>query len=198
MNLPEKVCLTNCATGTTELGRIATLTREDAKTGIDQTWWVDLENPLRDPADEVDRHWEWRAILSRSQNSPYFRARCIRTNDDKVQAAMTFRLDAKSALEADKHAVFIDRLATAPRNRDMLVETPLFRGSGTGLLVFAVAQSYSLGFGGRVNLFPVANQTFYEQRGFRPTAENEGGETLFELPSAEAIQLLTSKGLIDE
>lgn len=110
---------------------------------------------------------------------------------------MLFRVDALSALSEGHQAVFIDRLAAAPRNRAALVESPVFRGGGTGLLIHAVAQSYSLGFGGRVNLFPIANEPFYTERGFRPTNTVAGDDVLFELPTEAAIELLVARGLID-
>ncbi|MCO6454545.1 MAG: hypothetical protein J5I93_04435 [Pirellulaceae bacterium] len=136
-------------------------------------------------------------IVAKFQNKPFYRSKCVVTEDKFIQAAMLFRVDALSALSTGKRAVFVDRLATAPQNRDKLVKAPVFRGGGTGLLVYAVAQSYSLGFEGRVNLFPVANEHFYTGLGFQPTDVSEGQDVLFELPAASAIRLLKERGLID-
>lgn len=197
MDLPTIVELTRCASGTKERAGIETLTREAAKGRIDMLWWDGLNSTLRDPDDEPDRHWEWRVIVSKFQNKPYYRSKCVRTKDDSIQAAMLFRVDALSALASGKRAVLVDRLATAPQNRDKLVKAPVFRGGGTGLLLYAVAQSYSLGFEGRINLFPVANEHFYTKLGFQPTNVSQGEDVLFELPAATAIDLLKAKGLID-
>lgn len=197
MDLPAIVELTRCASGAKEQARIETLDRETAKTGIDGSWWKDLPATLRDADDEPDRHWEWRVIVSKFQNKPYFQSKCITTKDDSIQAAMLFRVDALSALAAGQRAVFVDRLATAPQNRDKLVKDPVFRGGGMGLLVYAVALSYSLGFEGRVNLIPVANEGFYMRLGFQSTDVTEGEDVLFELSAVSAIGLLKARGLID-
>jgi hypothetical protein len=198
MDVPVIVELTRCDSGAKEQARIETIAREAAKSQIDGAWWNDLPATLRTPVDEPDRHWEWRVIVSKFQNKPYYRAKCVVSNDNLIQAAMLFRVDALSALATGQRAVFVDRLATAPRNRDKLVRAPVFRGGGTGLLVYAVAQSYSPGFKGRVNLFPVANVHFYTGLGFQPTNVTQGDDVLFELPAASAIALLKTKGLIDD
>lgn len=197
MPLPTLVELTFCASGEKEPARIETLDREAAKTHIDIDWWNDLTSTLRDPADEPDRHWKWRVILSAVQNKPFFHAKCVKTINNAIQAAMLFRVDQMSVLSKGMRAVFVDRLATAPRNRENLVETPIFRGGGTGLLVYAIAQSYFLGFEGRVSLFPVANEDFYSKMGFIPTDELVGDDRLFELPAERALDSLRTRGLID-
>lgn len=197
MELPDIVMLTRCDTGAKESARIQLLDRETAKTKIDRDWWRNMPPTLQDLEDEPDHHWEWRMMVSRSQNKPYFQSKCVKTQDSNVQAAILFRVDTLSVLEPGNGAVFVDRLATAPQNRDKLVKFPVFRGGGTGLLLYAVAQSYFLGFEGRVNLFPVANEHFYTQLGFQPTKVTVSEDVLFELPVARALDLLQAKGLID-
>jgi hypothetical protein len=197
VDLPALVQLTHCESGASEFARIQTLTREVAKTQIDAVWWDELATPLRDPNGEPDRHWQWRVIVAKHQNRPYFRAKSIQSQDGTVQAAMLLRVDALSALEEGQGAVFVDRLAAAPRNRDKLASHPMFRGCGSGLLAYAVALSYSLGFSGRVNLFPVAHEDFYVNRGFQATDVVEDENTLFEIPASKACQFLRARGLID-
>lgn len=197
MTIPDQVRLKRCLTGQEDVARVSTLSREDAKVLVDAAWWSDLEPLIRDVADEPDRHWNWRQLVSVYQNKPYFRAVCVKTADGAVQAAMLFRVNALSAIEAGRGVVFVDRLATAPRNRDKLVKNPMFRGAGGGLLTYAAAVSYSLGFSGRLNLFPIANEQFYLDRGFVRTGVTQDGETLFELPAAVALSLLQSRGLLD-
>ena len=196
MPLPKYVRLTDCLSHQTELAEISSLLREQAKTDLDAVWWNDLGETKHDPGDEPDEHWEWRTIIAATQNKPYFRCVCVRTNDRIIQAAMLFRVDVKSVLEPGQGAVFVERLATAPRNRDALVIQPKFRGGGTGLLTYAIALSYSLGLGGRVSLIPIAHQTFYEQFGFVATEAKVGRETLFELPAASATEILIERGLL--
>lgn len=197
MDVPSIVELTRCDSGAKEQAQIETLTRESAKSQIDAVWWRGLGTTLRDPDDEPDRQWQWRVILSKFQSKPAYRAKCVRSSGGDIEAAMLFRVDVSSALSKGQRALFVDRLATAPRNRDGLVESPGFRGAGTGLLIFAIAQSYSLGFGGRVNLYPIANVLFYEGRGFQATNVTKGEEMLYELPAEAAMQVLVARGLID-
>ncbi len=197
MDVPTLIELTRCSTGQPEQARIETLSREEAKTGIDETWWSNLEPTLRDPMQEPDHHWKWKEIVSAYQNKPYFRSKCIITSNGHVQAAMLLRVDAYSAIETGKRSVFVDRLATAPHNRHGLVDSPVFRGCGTGLLVYAVALSHSLGFEGRVNLIPVAHEVFYTDLGFEPTSEIKDGDSVFELAATRAQQWLMTRGLID-
>jgi len=198
MPLPTHIELTQCSTGTKELGLIETLNREVAKQEIDAVWWSNLEGVLRDPKDEPDHHWKWRDIVSTYQNKPYFQSKCVRSRDGRVQAAVVFQVDARSALKQGERAVFVDRLATAPRNRAGLVGTPDFRGGGTGLLLYAIALSYSLGFSGRVNLIPVANEHFYRERDFLRTDAVIGDDVVFEISATEALNLLKQRGLIDD
>jgi hypothetical protein len=197
MEVPSLVRLTRCSSGQEEMAQIETLSRETAKNLIDAIWWTKLGPTIREPANEPDRHWDWRALVSVFQNKPYFRAVCVKTADGEIQAAMLFCVDALSALEDGDRALFVDRLATAPRNRDGLVTNPVFRGAGNGLLTYAVAVSYSLGFSGRVNLFPIAHEDFYLNRGFLRTETVENDERLYELPASAALQLLKERGLIN-
>ncbi len=196
MEVPTQVNLTRCNTGLMELGTIETLNREDAKQGIGQVWW-DIETPLREPKNEPDRHWDWCEIVSYYQNKPQFQAKCVRSSERYIECAMLFRVDALSAFDEGERAIFVDRLATAPRNRQGLAKRPVFRGAGHGLLTYSIALSYSLGFSGRVNLIPVANEDFYTERGFLPTNVTVDEDIVFEIPADQAIGLLQKRGLID-
>lgn len=194
--LPEQLQLYNCVTGHAVVAAIQALHREDAKHLIDADWWTDLGVTLANPMDEPDSHWQWREIISKTQNRPYFRGVCARSPDNKIQAAMLIRVDGRSVLAPGERAVLIDRLATAPRNRGWLVQAPLYRGGGEGLLAYAVAQSHFLGFSGRVTLFPIANEQFYLDRGFIRTDIIEDDEVLYELPAELATSMLQERGLI--
>lgn len=196
MELPKQARITRCSTNTIELAAIQTLNREDAKNLIDAVWWKDVGNTTSNPKDEPDRKWKWRELISAYQNKPYFRAVCLKTADQAIQAAILYRVDALSALELGQKAVFVDRLAVAPRNRDNLAEAPVFRGGGSGLIAYAAAVSYSLGFSGRINLFAVANEEFYEHRGFVDTGTIVENEILLELPTSSAVTMLQERGLI--
>lgn len=57
--------------------------------------------------------------------------------------------------------------------------------------------NYSLGYEGRVNLLPVANHAFYTSMGFEATYVTQDGDTLLEIPTKTARELLQSRGVID-
>jgi len=196
-DLPTHANLTHCLSGMVEIAAITSLPREVAKHRIDGQWWSEIEKPRMPIIDEPDRHWEWRYILSVYQNNPYFRAYCVKTKDGAVQAATLYRFDTMSAFKSGQKAVHVERLATAPRNRANLTNFPSFRGCGTALLCHAIAFSYSLGYEGRVNLIPVANDPFYASIGFQATHVTQNGDTLLEIPTNTALELLQSRGLID-
>jgi hypothetical protein len=190
--------LINCVNGEIELAPVIQLRREIANTQIDRVWWTEIDRPLRPVEQEPDRHWDWRELVSRQLNKPTFDAIAIQTADRAVQGAMIYRIDAKSALADGQYSVFVDRLASAPRNRASLVADPRFREVGKGLLSYAIATSYAIGFSGRVNLFAVANVEFYVKLGFQETAIGNGQERLYELPALAALDLLKQRGLINE
>ena len=197
MDVPTKLALFDCKSGHDSIARIETLTREAAKIGV-APWWNGLENLVGIPDDQPDSEWDWVYLISVTiQNKPLRRAVCVRTGDGMIQGAMLYRLDAKSLFEPGKGAVFVDRIATAPHNREGLVGTPKYRGVGDGLLAYAVAESVYYGHECRVNLFPIANLEFYTQRGFRPTPEVTGdGDILYELPATEGKAILKKRGVL--
>jgi hypothetical protein len=109
---------------------------------------------------------------------------------------MVYRLDAKSFIDTSFGAVNIEALATAPRNRPRLVQNPLYRGVGCGLLLRAVCHSYLLGFGGRVNLLAFDRPEtveFYQSRGFQIVPLEEDGPFL-EVTPEQAVVWLKREG----
>lgn len=106
-----------------------------------------------------------------------------------------------SALDPAKKAIFVDRIASAPANREYreyLVQASRFRGVGDALLRYAVAESWFYTFGGCVNLFPVANVDFYLKRNFKPTTvlDPKTGDVLYELSDADAESWLRECGVL--
>ena len=75
--------------------------------------------------------------------------------------------------------------------------SPLYRGGGTGLLYRVMAHSYSLGFGGRVNLcaLPVPNtEEFYQRLGFLPAGMNPEDMMIYEIRPGQAVKNLINAG----
>ncbi len=197
MDLPTRMRLEACASGETEIARIDNLGREDAKKLIDARWWRHDFKIRTSLDDEPDSHWKWREIISYYQNDPKWTARCVKTEDGSIQGALLLRKKVKSVLVPGEKAVFIDRVATAPWNRDKLAKMPRFRGVGTGFVLYSIVLSYSQGFGGRVNLQAVASEEFHAKQGFEPTTIQQDGEIVWEI-SAETAQLkLIERGIID-
>lgn len=196
VNLPETVSLRDLRTNASVTARLLSLDRETAKLFIDQRWWEVEGVSARRLRDEVDYEWKRKVLISKYQNIPFVKCKAVILRDKSVQAAMIYRVDGKSVLEPGKRAVLIDRLATAPENRDGLSDNPRYRGAGSGLLTFALCQSYVLGFEGRVNLFAAGDELFYGNRGFVRTETVYEEMTLFELPSAVAIDHLVKIGIL--
>lgn len=202
MSLDAGISLLECATGDESSGEIVRLDRETAKelsTGwIECNWWSNLPDLISSPEDQPDYHWDWVALVSRTQNAPSWSAVCVRSSDDRIQGAMLYRVGVRSARDAGERAIFIDRLATAPRNRPDLVKSPEYRGVGEGLLCHAIAESWMFGLKGRVSLFPVAHEEFYRERGFRPTStqSSDGFDTLYEIAPDDAVHFLRTRGML--
>lgn len=197
MDLPTRMRLEACASGKMEVAQIEYLDREVAKHQIDNKWWDEQLNTLSPLDDEPDSHWKWREIISYHQNDPKFTARCVRTEDGSIQGALLLRKKVKSVLEPGEKAVFIDRVATSPWNRDKVAKMPRFRGVGTGFVLYSIVVSYYQGFGGRVNLQAVASEDFYAKQGFEKTTIQQDGEIVWEIRAKVAQQKLIERGIID-
>lgn len=196
--LPDDIKIFNVQRQCLVRAKLVVLTRELASTEIDGTWWkVPVSRNRRESED--DHHWVWRKLLGLHRNDLAWEAVAVQSASGAVEGAMLYRIDAKSQISRGEGAVFIDRLATAPRNRPWLVASPKYQGIGTVLLLAAVRHSYSLGLKGRVWLTSLPSEKtrkFYRNRGFRVIFEDEDDMIDYELPSAEARQWLKSEGYV--
>ncbi len=111
---------------------------------------------------------------------------------------MLVQIVLPSMLDTGQSAVLIERLSTAPRNRDWLALTPSYRGCGTGLFFHAVKISYSLGMLGRVQLVAIAHEDFYLNLGLVKTGKMHDGDFYYELSVSEAYSLLQKQGHFDD
>ncbi len=162
-------------------------------------WWAEIVRTKTLIADEPDYHWDWVTVISKQVlNKPSGRSVCLRSPDGVIQGAMIYRIGAKSALHPGKNVVYVDRLATAPRNRSNLVQTARFSRVGECLLRYAMVESLSYGLGGRLTVYPIANVSFYERQGLLRTEEyNKDHEAfLYELPAEAAQETLRTLGVI--
>ena len=196
LELPESVGIYSVRRGRPVQAKLVRLDRQLAAQ-IDGTWWEGGLSKAR--KNEGDNHWLWRKLVGARRSDKAWEALAVQNMRGAVEGAMLHRIDAKSQLETGEGVVFIDRLATAPRNRPWLVESPEYRGVGSVLLLAAVRQSYSLGLGGRVWLTSLPNERtrmYYKRRGFVPIFTDEEGMIDFELPARKAQAWLQEEGYL--
>lgn len=196
--LPSRIELFNVADNTPVGAVIARLTRPLAKEKIDGVWWKGLEAPRDKREREDDHHWQWAKMVGFLKNDRWHEAVAAQTSDNDVQGAILYWINTKSFLEAGRGAVYVQALATAPRNRPWLVPSPRYRGVGEKLLFRAVTHSYSLGLEGRVNLEAFNNErttSFYQNRGFTLVeSENDDDLAKLELAPNAAVAWLREGG----
>lgn len=198
LDLPEPVSLYDVEMGTLVQAKLVRLDRKLAATGVDGTWWkLPISKKVRDA--EGDHHWVWKKLVGEHRNDITWDSLAIQNEAGDVEGAMLYRIDAKSQIEKGQGAIFIDRIATAPRNRPWLMSRPDYKGVGSALLLAAVRESYSLGLGGRVWLTSLPSEktkSYYSKRGFLAIFEDEDGIVDFELPTQKAEQWLKQEGYL--
>ena len=196
--LPEVVTLFNVQQNSEVVAKLVRLTRDRAAKQIDGTWWnVPVSKTLREQED--DHHWQWRKIVGEHHNHRAWEAVGVQGPDEGIEGAMVYRIDAKSQIDYGQGALYVDRIATAPRNRPWLVGTSKYQGVGTVLLFEAVRHSYLLGLRGRVWLSSLPSERtrrFYDQKGFEVIFEDADGMIDYELPTVKAVEWLEAEGFL--
>ena len=194
--LPNEIDLVRAGDNHIDQAQLIRLTRAVAKTKIDAMWWQDLGASTEMRKKENDNSWQWAKRLGELRNNRWHESLAVETHDGNIQGAILYWLNTRSFAENDKGAVYIEALASAPRNRPWLVPSPLYRGVGEGLLLRATLHSYVVGLEGRVNLLSFRDQrtaSFYKNRGFEIVGEEEGLDQM-ELSPAKAFQWLKDEG----
>ncbi len=195
--LPDDIKIFSVKEQCSVTAQVVRLTRSLAKTKIDGTWWkIPLSSNIKE---EEDHHWVWRKSVGQHRNNLKWEAVAVQSSGGDVEGAILYRIDAKSQIAEGEGAVFVDLLATAPRNRPWVVSSPDYRGVGAVLLLVAVRQSYLLGLGGRVWLNSLPSERtrkFYRKQGFQVIFENDDGTIGYELPSNRAEQWLKNEGYL--
>ncbi|MEI8021455.1 MAG: GNAT family N-acetyltransferase [Schlesneria sp.] len=199
---PKILEITRVADGTTIDVILVPLTRKLASLQIDTKWWQIPGVPEKVRSQEIDHGYKWAKRIGEltSNNSRWYRAIAVQTDDDNIQGAMIYWLNTRSFIHQNEGAIFVESLATAPCNRERIVTLPEYRGVGTGLLLAAVIHSYKLGLGGRVNLNSTNDPrtiSFYETRGFVHCGY-DGDEDEEKLPRFELSAEAAQKWLNDE
>jgi hypothetical protein len=178
--------------------QVVTLTADLARKMIDGIWWNDSGLSAASQM-ERDSHWIWEDIVMDYSNNNLHECIAILSQEQYLEGAMAYRLDAKSKIEIGKGSVYVGWLATAPRNRNWLTNNPFHKGIGTVLLYSAVIESYQSGLGGRISLqsLPTSSTVqFYENKGFVRTDWTQATTGLidYELPKSAAITWLKKQG----
>ena len=196
--LPDDVTLFSVQRNAQVQAKLVRLTRDLAAKQIDGAWWsLEVSKTIREKED--DHHWLWRKVVGEHQNHRSWEAVAVQSANGEVEGAITYRIDAKSQLNNGTGAVYVDRIAAAPRNRPWLVSPPSYRGVGTVLLLAAVRHSYSLGLGGQVWLSSLPSERtrqFYANKRFEVIFNDDNGMLDLELPTASAVAWLEAEGYL--
>jgi hypothetical protein len=193
LELPIKIELTIIASGKPVAAELIQLDVQTAKKRIDAEWWSGLGVPTHQRKQEVDHHWNWADELGKHRNQLYYESVAVQSKDGQVQGAMIYRVDAISVLQEGCKAVYVERLAAAPRNRDWPTKPPLYRHVGENLIRWAAYHSIQLGFKGTVNLARVDTDVargFYRAMNFVETSVEEDGMVICELSPESAAKLV--------
>jgi hypothetical protein len=116
LELPESISILNVERGARVRAQLVRLDRKLAAQQIDGTWW-EIAVSKRKRSEEGDHHWTWRKLVGVLRLDLAWDSLAIKSAGGNVEGAMTYRIDAKSQLEPGEGVVYVDRLATAPRNR---------------------------------------------------------------------------------
>lgn len=178
---------------------IVRLTTDEARERIDKIWWKLPDVSAEDMNDEGDFHWDWERLTRIYGNKILHECIAVLSQEDYLEGAMIYHFNAKSKLEPNKGSVYVERVSSAPRNRNWLVNEPFYKGIGTVLLYWAVRESYDAGLRGRVSLesLPTRNTVqFYEHKGFVRTDLSQPTNDLvdYELPEIAALVWLQKQG----
>ncbi|WP_414546257.1 GNAT family N-acetyltransferase [Nostoc sp. CCY0012] len=129
---------------------------------------------------QEDKFWDWdfklEFIISRQANREGYAIEY----EGETQGLMIIETQLHgSRLAEGQRLVYVDGIASAPWNREMIQRPPKYKGVGTALLIFARTRSLELGYEGRVGLhsLPGAEQ-FYDLQGMIDVGEDEDYDDL--------------------
>src|SRR5262245_58933842 len=123
-----RIEITRAIDNTIVTAKLVKLTRDLAQREIDAKWWVlPAESKSRREL-EGDHSWKWSKIIGELRNNRWCETFAVQTDDDEVQGAILYRLNTRSFVNKNEGAIYVEGLATAPRNRPWLVDFPVYRG----------------------------------------------------------------------
>ncbi len=151
IGLPEFITLKNIREQIEERADVVSLERDVAVRLIDQVWWNEPWITKEWRRTQEDSHWRWAKFVGKFGNRLMVQRLAIKTCNGDIQGAIIFDANSQSFLISDQGAVYVEYIATAPRNR-RTATNPFYNGVGTGLLAIAAYYSLKVGFQGRVVL----------------------------------------------
>lgn len=198
MDILKRIQILRAKNNQTVGADIVALTTDLAQKMIDDFWWNDAGLAVTYKK-EQDAHWIWENIVSDYSKDILHECVAILSEENYLEGAMAYQLNAESKIEIGKGSVYVGWLATAPRNRNWLTNAPFYKGIGTVLLYQAVIDSYQSGLEGRISLQSLPNSNtiqFYENKGFVRTDLTQPLTDLidYELPKSAAVLWLKKQG----
>lgn len=195
----KRIRVLRADTNRTVDAEIVRLTTDEAREKIDKVWWKLPNVSAQDMNGEGDFEWDWERITRYFGGKLLNECVAILSQEDYLEGAMIYHFNAKSKLEPGKGSVYVERVSSAPRNRNWLVNQPFYKGVGTVLLYWAVRESYDAGLRGRVSLESLPTPStvkFYKNKGFIRTdlTQPSGGLVDYELPESAALAWLKQEG----
>lgn len=129
-----------------------------------ETIWKGILNA----ADQPDRYWIWDYKLRQADRDTRYETYAVEV-DSLTQGLMFLETQwHRSQLPQQYPLVYVEALAAAPWNRQLLEDPPYFRGVGQTLLLFARQRSLELGYGGRVGLHALPGSEGFYRRNQMP------------------------------
>jgi len=155
-------------------------------------WWRESSIPRHLLDQEKDQGWDWVKLadgIQREQDSEEGTQKrcCVAITAENrtlfAQGAIFYRLDALSLEKPGLPAVYVEWVASAPRNRRNLVgKNAAFTGTGENLVAIAIADSIYNGFDGRVLLKPLDTAVeFYKKMRFEKVLDPADGRSYYEI-----------------
>lgn len=167
------------------------MTKRIARKLIVGGWWWDRSVSPK-LLEEEDQSWGWEEAAGEihqelnSGEGSMRRCYAVITTEGRsllAEGAILYRLNAASILNPGGGAVFVEWVASAPRNRRHLVGQNIrLSGVGENLITIAIADSVYNGFNGHVALSPLDKSVgFYEKMRFERVIDPEDGRSYYEI-----------------
>ncbi len=121
--------------------------------------------------DQPDRDWRWDYKGRQADRDARYETYAIEVEEMTQGLMFLETLWHRSQLPQRHRLVYVEALAAAPWNRQLLEDPPYFRGIGRTLLLFARQRSLELNYGGRIGLHALPGSEGFYRRNQMPEYE---------------------------